>query len=433
MLTIKFLEITKNNILLIITMLFTLSACTHLHDPGNAQSANQIKDEFAKVTANDAGIFTAMLENKKLMESKEQLTLDALRNQKGAAIANALYAKKWSEIKDELITKQKSLDDLSSYNLISKQISKRLKEIAGKLPISADNLKAANTLLKTAAENQNQWFARQELFRQSIKALAEVYTVSETDEDFNIVQALSNKRDEILNTEIDVLVIDDKGIEKTEKSNIGKILDIENGLDKNSLDQLIKTYSGDIFDPDAAPGLKVVILGLAVDLADKELKRNKLELGYLQSIINILKEQQNYLSNVGVKLHNTKFAINKISGREKSNDFKLSDTVLDSINSLRDNHAKKQAMIDMFKVLAIYSIVMQDDEKWLLDIKLAILDHEYSIGLSAINAQEHEALINRGLQGLAIYHGGGITPETVANFLRAAQAVALGVIGAGVL
>ena len=59
--------------------------------------------------------------------------------------------------------------------------------------------------------------------------------------------------------------------------------------------------------------------------------------------------------------------------------------------------------------------------------------HHYAIEDSAISAKEHEALIQRGLETLAVYHTGGITQEEINTILQAAQAIALAVISAGVI
>ena len=54
--------------------------------------------------------------------------------------------------------------------------------------------------------------------------------------------------------------------------------------------------------------------------------------------------------------------------------------------------------------------------------------HLFSIRRSALNTKEREALVGYGLDGLAAYHAGGLKPEQIANFFRAAQTIALGVI-----
>jgi hypothetical protein len=54
--------------------------------------------------------------------------------------------------------------------------------------------------------------------------------------------------------------------------------------------------------------------------------------------------------------------------------------------------------------------------------------HLFSIRRSALNTKEREALVGYGLDGLAAYHAGGVKPEQIANFFRAVQTIALGVI-----
>jgi hypothetical protein len=54
--------------------------------------------------------------------------------------------------------------------------------------------------------------------------------------------------------------------------------------------------------------------------------------------------------------------------------------------------------------------------------------HLLSIRMSALNTRDREMLVSRGLDGLAAYHAGGLKPEEIANFFRAAQSIATGVL-----
>jgi hypothetical protein len=63
--------------------------------------------------------------------------------------------------------------------------------------------------------------------------------------------------------------------------------------------------------------------------------------------------------------------------------------------------------------------------------QLAVIEHQYSIQESAENAKRHEALIARGLEGVQSYEQAGITPDQIANLIRAAQAAELSFIAAG--
>jgi hypothetical protein len=302
--------------------------------------------------------------------------------------------------------------------------------MAGKKKLSDDTFKEAQALLKKAAEAQNQWNAKHELFRQSIKSIADISVAEETEANFDVGKALATAKDNILKTKI--AVVDENGKEEVEKKEIQSVLKIG----EDNFTNVMQANSGNLFDADAAPGIKIIILGLAVDLADKQLKRNKLNIAYLETVVNLLETQKKVTSNINETINLVREAEQSIKDRIAEKSFKETDTVLKTINTLRKSSRKsskvEHGLSEAFKVAGIYSMIMSDDVLE-LELQLAMLDHEYSIQLSAINAQEHEALISRGLQGLAAYHEGGITPETVANFLRAAQAVALGVIGAGVL
>lgn len=369
-----------------------------------------------------------MLDNKEQMEAKEQLRLESLKKERGAAFANQLYTKKWQTIQKELAQKRQGLEaQLNDININLEDINKRLSNMAEKEIDSKKALEEAKALLKKAAEAQNQWNARHELFRQSIKSIADIAVAEETEADFDVSKALGKAKDNILKTKI--TVVDESGKEKAEKEDIQSVLKI----DKDNFINLMQANSGNLFDEDAAPGIKILILGLAVDLADKELKRNKLDIAYLETVVNLLETRKEFTSNINVTIRLIGIANQIIEDRIKEKQFKETDKILKTINILRKNDTQKNSVLDAFKAMGIYSMVMINNDELLQELQLAMLDHEYSIKLSAINAQEHEALISRGLQGLAAYHEGGITPETIANFLRAAQAVALGVIGAGEL
>jgi len=422
-------------LLMLLFIIFILPSCTHIHVPADATLANGLKEDFSKVTANDSNIYSAMLDNKEQMEAKEQLRLESLLKEKGVALANQVYTKKWEEIQTELVRKEVGLtEQLKVIDQNLNDIDNRLKEIGNKKEINNNTLIEAKELLNKAAKEQNQWFARHELFRQSLEKIAEKAVDEESDANLDTAKTIQKARDEILNSEITIIVVDNNGKVGEGKQNIKTILEIdEENMDKDRFINLIKANSGNLFDPEAAPGIKIIILGLAVDLADKELKRNKLDLDYLQEVINILEEKKESTSNVNETIEIIGTAKYIITDEINEKHFKKGDTVLETINILRKDDAEKESVQDAFKAIGIYSKAMMNDDVLLQELQLAMLDHEYSIKLSSINAQEHEALISRGLQGVAAYHEGGITPETIANFLRAAQAVALGVIGAGVL
>ena len=421
------LKLTKK-VSISLFMIFMLSSCTHMHVPADSTLTKGIKKAFSEVTKNDANLYSAMLENKEKMEAKEHLRLEMLSKESGTAFATQLYTKNWESIQKELHVKKDILKkQQNNVNIRLNVIHDRLKLLAEKKQIDSDTLKATKNLLKKAAKEQNLWFARHEFFRKSIKSVADIAVAEEADSDFDVGGALKEARNEILKSEI--TVVGDNGVVSEDKNTIGKIIKDDN----QKFTELINNNAGNIFSPNSAPGIKIIILGLAVDLAEIELKRIKLESGYLKGLVNILKPNKDVNADkVQEIIDFIEEAEITIQDRVKEGHFAETDKVLQTINALRSNRALKTAMRDAFKAIGIYSIAMNEDGLP-LELQLVMLDHQYSIQLSAINAQEHEALISRGLQGLDAYHEGGIKPETIANFIRAVQAVGLGVIGAGVL
>ena len=51
-----------------------------------------------------------------------------------------------------------------------------------------------------------------------------------------------------------------------------------------------------------------------------------------------------------------------------------------------------------------------------------------AVRMSAVNADSRAQLISHGLEGIATYEAGGITPDDLANVFRAAQTIASAVI-----
>ena len=85
---------------------------------------------------------------------------------------------------------------------------------------------------------------------------------------------------------------------------------------------------------------------------------------------------------------------------------------------------------DLMDVLSRYVSVIGYHQYLLLAdaIEAGADKNLFSIRRSAINIREREMLVAHGLDGLTAYHAGGIKPEEVANFFRAAQSIAVGVL-----
>jgi hypothetical protein len=89
-----------------------------------------------------------------------------------------------------------------------------------------------------------------------------------------------------------------------------------------------------------------------------------------------------------------------------------------------------QQLRNLLDVLGRY-VSLVGYHKYLLladTIEAGVNKHLFSIRRSALNTRNREMLVRHGLQGLATYHAGGLKPEEIANFFRAAQSIAIGIL-----
>jgi hypothetical protein len=106
---------------------------------------------------------------------------------------------------------------------------------------------------------------------------------------------------------------------------------------------------------------------------------------------------------------------------------KLAKEAKDEVGTKLDATMKLRNLLD---ILGRYTTLAGYQKYLLLSdaIEAGVDTHLFSIRRSAINTRDREMLVSYGLDGLAAYHAGGLRPEQVANFFRAAQSIALGVL-----
>ena len=412
----------------LLSMAVLLVSCTHLHDPSDAALSKDLAEVFADAAVRDDSLFSAMLENQEAMETREEMRLAMLARESADAFTARLHTRSWQAVLTELAGKKRQLQAQQNNIAIREaEIRTRLQQLpeAGKL--GADAYRKAVRLLARSARAQNLWFARREFFRRSIGIVADIAVARVERSGFDVRRAFERAREEILQTRI--AVVDDRGRTGREKATIASILQ----RDEQQYPAVSEVRAAEIFSPEAPPGIKIIVLGLAADLAASEWQRTRLESGYLQALLDIIAPgRDGEIDRLEERIDRIDEAAIILQERIASRQIAKIDKLLTTLNGLRGRAASKTLLRDLLKAIGSYALVMTGADKP-LQLRLAMLDHCYSIQLSAINARQHEALIGRGLQGLSAYHQGGLKPETVANFLRAAQAIGLGVIGAGVL
>ncbi|OGP72509.1 MAG: hypothetical protein A2Y80_05530 [Deltaproteobacteria bacterium RBG_13_58_19] len=405
-------------------MALWLSGCTHLHDAEKAALAKTTVEEFQKFQTNTAQVYKAMSDNLQKSVTKTAQRRKEMTQAWELAFANTVHAKTWQIILDELENLEKQEAQ------IAKSVNEQVQAFLEKQRKAATENNGTTVAerkdyawLRKVVDDQNWWAARKALLRESLQLadekLAAKYPKLDPNKKTRSLQEVLEKQ------EVTTLAVGENGQLSPQEEKVGEVLKGELPQPEQvNLPVVVDTYTTGKFDPYKDPGLTVAILSLAVDLADAKLQKARLEASYISQRIGALK----YLKENYKFLKNSKEWIEDLINKG----FILrKETVLTTLNRLRDR-GQERNLTTAIEALYFYGITKvtdqsQQDQREVLPY---ILDHAYSINLSALNGREHEALISRGLQGLQMYHEGGVKQEDIANFLRAAQTVALAVISA---
>ena len=193
-------------------------------------------------------------------------------------------------------------------------------------------------------------------------------------------------------------------------------------------------------DLEPAPGLETTILGLAIDLAEGERDRIAAEVVYLKDAIRNANTQIALLgeSDANARELDTSFKLGfpLIKAADGSPLIQDGDRVGTTIATLRARYdeaadagsrAKRFSELQMVletvgRIALVQSVFIPEIRS--LQVDAASLIHRRSIHHSRVYAQMREDIISRGLQGLSIYHAGGIRSEEIAEFVYAAGLIA---------
>lgn len=399
--------------------------CTHLHNQKNEDLAREALQNFNDFKKISGGPYGAMLRNHVQMDAASAAFQAEVAKIKRETITAGLAGKTWSVIKSGLEeSARQQTNRLES-------LAKELEQLAGEKTDATNtvdrvkkSLVAAQKKLNEANDEQQKWEARQTLFLSAIKMSAQL-VASTNKPDLN---ALKKSGEDALNQDVIVERFDKDGKVTTVTNKVSEILKGDADLIKEGrFGDILTNYTYGLFDPKAAPGIRVTIFSLGMDLAQKQLERAKLEVANLQERIAIAREKQQLLT--GNESIDPATALTILNDRFDKHS--LTNPMVNTLEQLRPDTKNASALRDAFRVVATYAFLKSVSESpWTeLSTRAAFLAHRHSIKLSAINAAEHEALISRGLQGLLIYHQGGLTEERIANFLRTAQTAAMAYIG----
>jgi hypothetical protein len=398
------------------------SSCIYLQNQANLKTTQDANTKFNDFRKTSATVYDAMLANQDALEKEVEDAESRAGAENDIAVANQLPNNTWKDLRAGIEDYNAALADLRfrlTNDLNSILLAERLPSVESNHVDEA--LSRIHRKQEDAAANRNQLETNRVLFLSTIKA------VTGFKDSRDPAQALKASAATIKSAQVEVLKVEDDGRVTTTTSTVGEQLKTE-GTEAD-LTSIIRKRTVLQFNPASHPGPSIAILSLAADLAKAESSKATLQIIYYGQVQAISKEAlAEYPENPSPAFLAT---VDQLT-RKTSAD----STVLKSLNTFaRENHNGRNDRDIENTVFVVKEFVLDQtvrrEDLMEIDQRLAVMQHQHSIRISAENGKEHEALIARGLVGLQSYQENGITPEQVANLIRAAQTAAISVIAGG--
>jgi hypothetical protein len=390
-----------------------VSGQIRLHDPENDELAKKTREAFAEFSKGDANVFETMVSNTLTMREATLSQLYELNREGTKATVNKIPLWTWKQFREEV--RKTQVDFLTAY-LAARAILNldpgEAQDLKAALALAQKDLKKAkDERTQKAGELQNSELPKLKQLTQSLENLKNALAATSKP-----VNKLSD-----LNTEFNNL--------KTVWTNI----------------QAVKAWWEAAERATNAPGLQLTILDLGVAHQQATVDRLKLDLDEVaakQKRLEVIEKRLQLAWGTGEQVNDqfkeaTKGSFGQVyAGIAAVTDDneqvlqtigKMSKLAESEVGTPLTETTKLRNLLD---VLGRYTS-LDGYQKYLLlsdAIEAGVDVHLFSIRRSALNTKEREALVGYGLDGLAAYHAGGVKPEQIANFFRAVQTIALGVI-----
>jgi hypothetical protein len=396
-----------------------LAQNVYIHDVEGDKIAQQAKTNFTQASSSDSNVFATMLSNTIAFRDQTIQQLYALSQESARSNANRIPLMTWREIVADVVSRQQEF--LTAYETAA--------IIMQAAPTEVHDLHTA----VTEANRQRDQLSKQVDDKKSSLS-------TETPK-------LSDMKDSLSKLET--------GLQDTSK--IHKLSDLKdyqdfsqtwNGLD-SAKDWLTKAEKAT-----AGPGEQLAILDLAVQLQTNAVKRLQLEEratearlrdAQLLSVQLMKAVGSGRVDGDGRLLEGDfgkiyRYLVPCAAQDCPSHPFVSGpdEQVLTTIGLLAEKANKEVgssfdatlALQNLMDVIARYSSLVGYERFLLLKegIDGVADDQLLAVRMSAVNADSRAQLIRHGLEGIATYEAGGITPDDVANIFRAAQTIASGVI-----
>lgn len=411
-----------------------------LHDPANEELAKKTRDAFAEFSKADDNVFETMISNTLTIKAATLEHLYELNRQNQQDTINVIPVKTWGQLLADV--EQTQAEFLRTYNDARKILEARNQ------PQPVPDMKAALAAARERAKT---------LADEKAKKEAELNVKAPKLEDLK--KSLEGVRDAVAASAKPVKKLSDLAAFQNLKTALERTREA-----KDWLDALEKAAN--------APGLQLLILDLGVRQQQFEVERLRLNIEEDEADRAIAERIAQRLKivwgdgSVDPSDPNKKRAGQGLFGQIYGNlrpcppgqpcafteqctagalcsqpiltEQMMSQQVLETVGLLATTAEGEvgkplkstQHLRNLLDVLARYvSLVGYHRYLLLADtIEAGSNEHLFSIRRSALNTRNREMLVGHGLEGLTAYHEGGLKPEEIANFFRAAQSIAIGVL-----
>lgn len=393
-----------------------------LHDAAKEDLAKQTRDAYNDFTKEDNTVFDKMISNTLALKTATLNHLMELNRQSRRDTVNIIPVSTWKELRTKYVPATQ-INFLEAYNATKAILGQPgVKDIKAALKDANDQLTAKTKAKKDKKDELDVEAPKLKQLKDSLDALKDAVVTA--DKPVSDLSELSAQFTSL----------------KAAWTNVTEV--------KDWLDAAEKARN--------APGLQLTILDLGVQHQQFVVERLKLQLEQAKAAEAKATRMDQRLTmvwgdgSVDADGHPTQGLFGQIyralaQATGGPNDLKYpiftdeNEQVLQTIGKLAAlaekevGGAKPDATMklrDLMDILSRYVTLVGYQQYLLLadTIEAGADTNLFSIRLSAINIREREMLVAHGLDGLAAYHSGGLKPEEIANFFRAAQSIAVGVL-----
>lgn len=416
-----------------------LSGCSivpsHVHNEGKAKIAAAAQARMQEYSKNAPAMYAAMSSNVDKFKVEIDYLLSELAKNESSALAVQLPTLTWEQVAALAIEGEKSI--AAFHKKVGEEgqaFRERTRLAKARAATAQEQVAKARSEVKEARENIAAWNGYIALLQQGFKDLPDTTKKLDVATGVDALKMVGNK---------EIVFADADG--KEVKKKVSKI--VAEQAAKIGAQMTGKNEKGKSIFP-KAPGISLLIMNHALDLATLELRKAEMELEQANERVIVFQDalaesrvagqlyrevaeeagqlplKQKAFQSVALMWRAGNASIKTIAEPEGVTLPERKAAALSSSDDLLNHQNTVMSCALTLRKLAIAESVLRRNRS-LFVVKVGRLEHQQSIARSALADATHRSLIQAQLNGLAAYHQGGFTKEDAANIVRIAQSIAL--------